>query len=142
MASAAKTLGLDKGGQGGPGQDSSQQEARPSPMLGPPPQAMGGSMMAGPGYQQNLQPRALAAQSAWQNPYAGLQNQLAQAAMQPTPLQTPPSMPIGQATGMPGLPGTTLNSPSALQYALASGAINPYDLYGGGGSTPPLSMGA
>ena len=101
-------------------------------------------MMAGAGYQ-NMLPRQLASQGVWQNPFAqqgGIQTQLADLAMQraSTPIRAPGVMP-GQA-GITGLPGTTLNSPSALQYALASGYINPYDLYGGGGTTPPLSMGA
>lgn len=49
---------------------------------------------------------------------------------------TAEAMPIGAATGMPGLPGTTLNSPSQLQLALMTGNISPYDMYagmGGGG---------
>ena len=44
-----------------------------------------------------------------------------------------PIMP-GQATGMTGLPGTTLNSPSQLQMALMTGAMSPYDLYGNAAS--------
>jgi hypothetical protein len=39
-----------------------------------------------------------------------------------------PIMPA-QATGVPGLPGTTLNSPSQLQMALMTGQISPYDMY-------------
>jgi hypothetical protein len=42
-------------------------------------------------------------------------------------------MSIGQVTGIPSLPGTTLNSPSQLQMALMTGQLSPYDLYGQAG---------
>jgi hypothetical protein len=50
-------------------------------------------------------------------------------ATKPVVPSTIASMMPGQATGIPGLPGTTLNSPSQLQMALMSGSINPYDMY-------------
>jgi hypothetical protein len=54
-------------------------------------------------------------------------------------MQTPPGQqpmaPPGAATGIPGLPGTTLNSPSQLQMALMTGAMSPYDLYANQGQS-------
>jgi hypothetical protein len=41
----------------------------------------------------------------------------------------PPMVMPAQATGIPGLPGTTLNSPSQLQMALMTGQMSPYDMY-------------
>ena len=54
----------------------------------------------------------------------------------PVVFRVEPGMaPPGAATGMPSMPGTTLNSPSQLQMALMTGAMNPYDLYANNAAT-------
>ena len=90
-------------------------------------------MMMRPG-GQNVDARMAAQQALAQQ---GFMTQPSLAAFTPGGARPPlPSMMPGQATGMTGLPGTTLNSPSQLQMALMTGALSPYDLYGaatGGG---------
>lgn len=105
--------------------------AEPPPM--PPPmqlqtQATGGPMMLGPG-QQNMMGRAVAQQALAQQGFL-TQPQLA-SAFTGAPPQQPIALP-GTMTGMPSMPGTTLNSPSQLQMALMQGALSPYDAYGQG----------
>jgi len=134
LASSLKPQGQDKGGGGGGGDD------QPQPMqLAQAPQAqpVGGQMMIGAGGQNTLG-RSVAGQQLAQQGFM-MQPSLAANAMGatrpplPSTLQsTIQPMAPGAATGMPGLPGTTLNSPSQLQMALMTGAMNPYDLYGGG----------
>jgi hypothetical protein len=109
------------GKSGGSGQDQ-----QPPPMqLSQAPQAMpmGGPMMMGPG-GMNTAGRMAAMQALAQQPSA----YVASAFAPPQPVALP-----GQATGMPAMPGTTLNSPSQLQMALMSGQLSPYDVYAGGG---------
>jgi hypothetical protein len=122
MLAAGKTLGL--------GADPKDYPEMPSAPQIPPPQAMGGMMMLGPG-QQNTMGRAAAQQQLAQQ---GFMMGPSLAAFTPPQPQAPPPPP-GSATGMPGmgLPGTTLNSPSQLQMALMSGALSPYDVYASGG---------
>ena len=113
MASALKPLAGGKGGGGGG--DSGDQ---PQPMQLPqafPARAVGGPMMMGPG--------------GLNAPKPGAQDALAQLAAAGATRPPVQSMMPGQATGIPGLPGTTLNSPSQLQMALMTGAMSPYDLY-------------
>ena len=135
LASSLKPQGQDKGGGGGGGDD------QPQPMqLAQAPQAqpVGGPMMIAAGGQNTFGARAAQNQLAQQG--FMMQPSLTAAANMgatrpplPSTLQsTIQPMAAGQATGMPGLPGTTLNSPSQLQMALMTGAMNPYDLYGGG----------
>lgn len=102
---------LKKLGGGGTG-DASPEPMRLQQAL--PAQAVGGPMMMRPGGQNIAQP-SLAAFGGGTRPPV-------------------PSMMPGQATGMPGLMGTTLNSPSQLQMALMSGQISPYDYYANAGS--------
>lgn len=129
-AAGLKTLGL------GGGQDDKPPDIQPSPMIGAPPQAMGGAMMASPGYV-NATPRTIAQNQLGQQGFQ-MSPSLAYA-MQPPfrPLGSPPPgsqiMP-GAATGFGGLPGTTLNSPSALQTAMMYGSFDPNDPYGRGGA--------
>jgi len=124
---------LAGGGKTGGGAE--QPQSAPLMQL-PPAQAMGGTMMMGPGGQNTFGARA--AQQAFTQ--AGLMTQPSLAAFASPQTQSPvPStaqstiMPMapGTATGMPmtGMPGTTLNSPSQLQMALMSGALSPYDMY-------------
>jgi hypothetical protein len=94
-------------------------------------QAMGGPMMMQPG-GQNFQGRALAAQDLAQQGYMmqpTLQAFTPGGGQPPVPSAGIASSMPGGATGMPALPGTTLNSPSQLQMALMSGALSPYDMY-------------
>lgn len=140
MLAAGKTLGLGQGGGqgGGQGQDKPEPMRLPSP---PTAQAVGGPMMMGPGGQNVMAQRAAQNYIAQLGQDRGFATQpslayggpsLAQSGLPSTVQSTIQPMPAGAATGMPGLPGTTLNSPSQLQMALMSGAMNPYDLYGGG----------
>jgi len=100
-------------------------EPPPMPsMQMPQAQAVGGPMMLGAG-GQNVPGRSSAVA---QNTLAQLAA-LSRGAAQPL---APGSAP-GQATGIPGLPGTTLNSPSQLQMSLMTGAMSPYDLYANAG---------
>ena len=111
---------------GGGGQPAEQPQAPPLQMAQS--QAIGGPMMMRAG-GQNVDGRMAA------------QNNLAQQGfmMQPTlaansnpmirPAPVPQSAMPGAATGVPGLPGTTLNSPSQMQMALMSGQLSPYDVY-------------
>lgn len=138
LASSLKPLTGNKGGG---------QADEPPPMQLRPPQqsqAMGGPMMMQPG-GQNMEGRQLAAQDLAQRGFS-MQPQLASTlgalgATRPVVPSTIASTMPGQATGMPGMPGTTLNSPSQLQMALMSGNLSPYDMYatagygGGFGST-------
>ena len=138
LASSLKPL---TGGKGG-----GQSDEPPPFHLAPPQQsqAMGGPMMLGQG-QQNMEGRQLAAQDLQQRGFS-MQPQLAStigalSATRPAVPSTIASMMPGQASGIPGMPGTTLNSPSQLQMALMSGQMSPYDMYanagygGGFGST-------
>ena len=97
---------------------------------------MGGPMMLGQG-QQNMEGRQLAANALAQQGFS-MQPQLASTyaalgATRPVVPSTIASMMPGQATGVPGMPGTTLNSPSQLQMALMSGQMSPYDMYANAG---------
>jgi hypothetical protein len=137
LASSLTPQGQDKGGAGGGGDDQPQQMMQ-LPQA-PQAQPVGGRMMLGPGGQNTLG-RSVAEQQYAQQGFM-MQPSLAANAMGANMMKPPvPStlqstiqpMAPGAATGMPGLPGTTLNSPSQLQMALMTGAMNPYDLYGGG----------
>jgi hypothetical protein len=138
MLAAGKTLGLGGGGPGGGqggGDDAPPMMRLPS---APPAMAAGGSMMMAPGGQNTMGQRT-ALQALAQQGFS-TQPQLASAyatgvlaPVSSTAQSTVQPMASGAATGMPGLPGTTLNSPSQLQMALMSGAMNPYDLYASGG---------
>jgi len=126
---ALKSLGGSGGGGGGEEpQPMRLQQAQPG-------QATGGPMMMGPG-GQNVQGRTLAQPASYYGALAATRPVVpstVQSTIQP--------MAPGQATGVPGMPGTTLNSPSQLQMALMSGQMSPYDMYanagygGGFGST-------
>jgi hypothetical protein len=92
--------------------------------------ASGGPMMLGPGGQntmgQRLAQASLAQQGFQMAPsIAGAQS------FTPTlgPMAQQPMVSPGGATGMPMMPGTTLNSPSALQQAMMSGSFDPYNVY-------------
>jgi hypothetical protein len=122
LAAAAKTFAGDQGG-------ADEQAPRAPPPMQLSAQASGGPMMMGPGGQNTR--GAIAAQQALAQAGFMMQPSLAGYGGGPRPL--PPTMPIGQTTGMPGLPGTTLNSPSQLQMALMTGQLSPYDLYGQAG---------
>jgi hypothetical protein len=134
MQAAMKQFG---GGQGDQGQDDKPLDVPASPMIGGTPTPSGGRMMMGPGGQNAM--GAMAAQQQLAQEGYLTQPSLASFSQMPmrSPIGAPPpggSSPA-QATGMPGagVPGTTLNSPSQLQYALMTGYINPYDMYGAGG---------
>jgi hypothetical protein len=124
----------------GGGSQGDQGENKPPDMPSPPMpmgQAVGGPMMLGPGGQNTFGARA--AQQALAQQGFLMQPSLAANLMGgvrppvPSTLQsTIQAQPIGMAAGVPGLPGTTLNSPSQLQMALMTGAMNPYDLYSSG----------
>jgi hypothetical protein len=93
--------------------------------------AAGGPMMMGPGGQNTFGQRAAQQQLAQE----GFMTQPTLGAnftptLGPLALTQQPQQP-GAASGLPGvgLPGTTLNSPSALQMALMTGSMNPYDMY-------------
>ena len=99
-------------------------------------QAVGGSMMMRPG-GQNIDGRMAAAQALQQQGFLMQPSLAANTPMPSSPVvasQGVASQMPGMATGMPALPGTTLNSPSALQMALMSGSLSPYDMYGRGTS--------
>ena len=126
-------------GAGGGGDD---QPASVPPMQLPPPMVSGAPMMLGPGGQNSFGQRAaqqMLAQQGFQT-QPSLQYGGANAMPSPIGAPSPGGTPIGTATGIPGLPGTTLNSPSQLQMALITGMMSPYDMYmqqqaaGGGGS--------
>ena len=131
-AAGLQSLGLDKGGGKGGGAGQDQPPDIPTPPMQPA-QAMGGPMMMGPGGQWGAMGQRLAQQQLAQQGYMA---QPSLAAFTPG-MPRQPMMAPGAATGMPSMPGTTLNSPSQLQMALMTGAMNPYDLYsgayGGGG---------
>jgi hypothetical protein len=135
MQAAMKQFGGGQGDQGG--QDDKPFDVPASPMIGGAPTPSGGRMMMGAGGQNTM--GAMAAQQQLAQEGYLTQPSLASFAQMPmrSPIGAPPpggSAPA-QATGMPGagVPGTTLNSPSQLQYALMTGYINPYDMYGQGG---------
>ena len=130
LATALKPLSGGKGAGG----DGGGQTDEPQPMQlpqAPQARAMGGPMMMGPGGQNTFGARA-AEQSLAQQ---GYMVQPSLAALTPgggqpvVPSSGIASQMPGQASGMPSLPGTTLNSPSQLQMALMSGSISPYDMY-------------
>ena len=126
LASALKPLAGGKGGGGGGGGGGDDQ---PQPMqlpMAPQAQAVGGPMMIGLGGQNVMGQRT--AQNALAQQGFMMQPTLAANTLGATRPPVPSMMP-GQATGIPGLPGTTLNSPSQLQMALMTGAMSPYDLY-------------
>ena len=102
-AEGLKTMGFDKGAGG-----NEQPPSMPAPMQLPPAQAVGGPMMMGAG-GQNMQGRLAAMNALQQQGFM----------MQPS-----------TAAFTPAMPGTTLNSPSQLQMALQSGAMNPFNIYG------------
>jgi hypothetical protein len=125
------------GSQGGQGE-------QPQPMrLAQAPQAqpVGGPMMIAPGGQNTFGARTAQNALAQQGLQQGFLTQPSLTAAANMGAMRPPlpstlqstiqPMAPGAATGMPGLPGTTLNSPSQLQMALMTGAMNPYDLYSG-----------
>jgi D-alanyl-D-alanine carboxypeptidase len=95
-------------------------------------QAMGGSMMMRPG-GQNVDARTAAMQALQQQGFMVQPTLAANTPMATSPVvasQGVASAMPGMATGMTGIAGTTLNSPSALQMALMSGQFSPYDAYG------------
>ena len=128
LASAMKPL---SGGKGGGGDD------QPPPMQlpqAPQARAMGGPMMMGPGGQNTFGARAaeqsLAQQGFMTQPtLAAFGGGGTQPVVPSTIQSTIQPMAPGQATGMPAMPGTTLNSPGQLQMALMSGQLSPYDMY-------------
>jgi hypothetical protein len=126
MAQAGLKQLAGGGGQGGGAGAEEPPKIQPPPMV--PAQAVGGAMMMGPGGQNTMGQR-MAEQALAQK---GFLTQPSLAAFTPGMPQQPMTPP-GAATGIPGLPGTTLNSPSQLQMALMNGAMNPYDLYASGG---------
>ena len=125
----------------GGGGDAGDEQPQAPPLQMAQSQAMGGPMMMRPG-GQNMDGRMAAMQSLAQQ---GFMTQPSLAALTPggqqpvVPSSGVASQMPGAATGMPAMPGTTLNSPSQLQIALMSGSLNPYDMYarqaGGFGST-------
>jgi hypothetical protein len=130
-ATGLKTLTGDQGGGGGGG-GGSQPSMPPLPMPQPPMAAGGPMMMLG---GQNTMGQRAAEQALGQRFMT--QPTLAANAINPTvsPIGAlpPGGMAAGQASGFPGMPGTTLNSPSQLQMALMTGNINPYDVYANAG---------
>jgi hypothetical protein len=126
LATALKPLSGGKGAGGGAGGGGDDQ---PPPMqlpMAPQARAMGGRMMMGPG-GQNTFGAGVAEQNLAQQGFM-MQPSLAANTLGATRPLVPTMMP-GQATGIPGIPGTTLNSPSQLQMALMTGNISPYDMY-------------
>jgi hypothetical protein len=99
--------------------------------------AAGGPMMLGPGGQNPLPQRLAQQDLATRMAQYGISTQpMVAGASSFTPtmgMQTPqgqqPMMQPGAATGMPSMPGTTLNSPSQLQMAMMSGSLDPYSMY-------------
>jgi hypothetical protein len=93
--------------------------------------AAGGPMMLGPGGQNPLPQRLaqanLAQQGFQMQPSIGANFTPTYGPMAPQS-QQPMAQP-GAATGMPMMPGTTLNSPSQLQMAMMSGSLDPYSMY-------------
>ena len=127
LATALKPL--TPGGKGAGGDVGQADEPQPMRLpQAPMAQAVGGPMMMGQG-GQNVMGQRIAQNDLAQRGFS-MQPQLASAygALGATKPVVQPIMP-GQASGMPGLPGTTLNSPSQLQMALMSGQISPYDMY-------------
>ena len=125
LATALKPL--TPGGKGGAGGGDGGDQPQPMQLpMAPPAQAAGGPMMLGPGGQNVMGQRT--AQNALAQQGFMMQPTLAANTLGATRPPVPTMMP-GQATGIPGLPGTTLNSPSQLQMALMTGAMSPYDLY-------------
>ena len=128
-AAGLQTLG-GKGADGSGGGQDQQPDFRLNPIA--PAMPVGGAMMMGGG-GQNVPGRAA----------AGAQNELAQLAaygrgVQPQSQAAAP----GMAQGIPSMPGTTLNSPSAVQMALMTGSINPYDMYARTGMMSPGGFGS
>ena len=130
LASALKPLSGGKGGGAGGGDATDQPQPMQLPMP-PPARAAGGPMMMGLG-GQNVMGQRIAQNDLAQQGFM-MQPSLAAFTQGATRPPVPSIMP-GQATGMTGLPGTTLNSPSQLQMALMTGAMSPYDLYGNAAS--------
>jgi hypothetical protein len=132
MLAAGKTLGL--GGQGG------GQQQEPQPMQLDPVRAAapaGGPMMLGPGGQNTVGQRLAQNDLAQRMAQYGVSTQpMVAGANSFTPtmgmMQPPGTQPMAQpgaVTGLPQMPGTTLNSPSQLQMAMLSGSLDPYALY-------------
>ena len=126
-----KAAGGDAGGGGG-GED---QTPQPPPPMQLNAQAAGGPMMMGPGGQNTFGVRAAQQALMQQGALQGFMTQPSLAygggnAM-PSPIgaPSPGGQAPGSASGVPSMPGTTLNSPSQLQMALMTGAMSPYDLY-------------
>ena len=123
---ALKTLG--GGGGGG-------DEPQPPPLQMAQSQAVGGPMMMRPGGMNAVDPRIIAQQALQQQGYMTQPTLAANVPLGGQPVvpstiqSTIQPMAAGLATGMPALPGTTLNSPSQLQMALMSGSLSPYDMY-------------
>ena len=124
---ALKTLG---GGGGGGGD-----EPQPPPLQMAQSQAVGGPMMMRPGGMNAVDPRIIAQQALQQQGYMTQPTLAANVPLGGQPVvpstiqSTIQPMAAGLATGMPALPGTTLNSPSQLQMALMTGQMSPYDMY-------------
>ena len=137
-AAGLQSLGLDKGGSKGGGAGDEPPQIPTPPME--PAQAMGGPMMMGPGGQWGAMGQRLAQQRLAQQGY------MVQPSLDAFTPAAPPAprspTPPGVMTGMPSMPGTTLNSPSQLQMALMTGAMNPYDLYSGGFGGGGFSQGS
>ena len=145
-ASGLQTLAGGRGGAPGGGGGGGDQP--PQPIPAPPLHpalASGGVMMMGPGGQNTFGARAaeqaLAQQGFMTQPSIAYNTMGGARPPVPSSIQSSiQAMAPGAATGMPSMPGTTLNSPSQLQMALMTGAMNPYDLYAnnaaayGGGS--------
>ena len=118
---AAGLQALGGGGSGGGSQPQPMQLPQ-APMA----RASGGPMMIGPGGQNTFGARAAEQNLAQQ----GFMMQPSLAAFTQGGVRPPvQSVMPGQASGMTGLPGTTLNSPSQMQMALMTGSISPYDMY-------------
>ena len=141
MASALKPLAGGKGGGAGGGDGGDQPQPMQLPMA-PPAQAVGGPMMIGLGGQNVMGQRIAQNDLAQRGAQQGFLTQPTLAANTLGATRPPvPSMMPGQATGIPGLPGTTLNSPSQLQMALMTGAMSPYDLYANAGQSGGFGTG-
>jgi hypothetical protein len=133
LASALKPL--TPGGKGAGGDGGQADEPQPMQLMqAPPARAMGGPMMMGAGGQNTFGARAaenaLAQQGYMMQPtLAAFGGGGVQPVVPSTIQSTIQPMAPGQATGMPAMPGTTLNSPGQLQMALMSGSLSPYDMY-------------
>ena len=116
---------------GGGGATGEQPQAPPLQMAQS--QAVGGPMMMRAG-GQNVDGRMAAQQQLAQQGFMMQPTLAANTNPMIRPAPVPQSGMPGAASGVPGMPGTTLNSPSQLQMALMTGQMSPYDLYANAGS--------